>query len=240
MTLKQFAIPGLPVFPSMEGLPDTAEACRAALGSDLVRHVRSYALGPAGTNILKAAEHWQELMGISLKASISFCETPEQAVRNAKAQSVKGLLNVFWTCAVYYKQYELFFSNVDTLPFIFQVELALDEMQLACRREFAASLHRNISGLKVLSHPSPATLIRDLPVVVIAAQSNADAAIRCQRGEGDACITTETARSLYGLTTLHRFGSPPMIFFGGVSVDGASLLRQGLMDARAKQDWRGN
>src|SRR5688500_7546938 len=108
MSLKQIAIDSLPVFPSMEGLPETAEAWQAALGSDLVWHVDSYALGPAGTNILKAAEHWHEVMNITQKASIILCETPEQAVHNAKTQNDEGRLNIFWTCAVYFKQHELF------------------------------------------------------------------------------------------------------------------------------------
>jgi hypothetical protein len=68
---------------------------------------------------------------------------------------------------------------------------------------------------------------------VIPAKSNADAAIRCSHGEAEACITTETAQRLNGLATLYRFGSPPMVFFGGISSHRIDLLRRSLAQARA-------
>jgi hypothetical protein len=225
----------LSTFVSADGLPQTVEDCAEALSSDLIKVVKSHALGPAGTNILRAAEQWHREMNIDHKAKIVLCDTPEEAVTAARTNKEEGVLDVFWTCAVYFRQHELFFGFPDTLPFLFQVKLPLDEMQLACRPEMAARFLNldAISRCRVLSHPSPATLVKKLPVVVIPAKSNADAAIRCSHGEAEACITTETAQRLNGLATLYRFGSPPMVFFGGISSHRIDLLRRSLAQARA-------
>jgi hypothetical protein len=225
----------LSVFVSADDLPLTVEDCVEALSSGLIKLVKSHALGPSGTNILRAAEQWHREMNIDHKAKIVLCDTPEQAVMSARANKEEGVLDVFWTCAVYFREHELFFGFTDTLPFLFQVNLPLDEMQLACRPEMAVRLLNTdaMSGCKVLSHPSPASLVKKLPVVVIPAKSNADAAVRCSHGEAEACITTEAAQRLHGLVTLHRFGSPPMVFFGGISTHRIDLLRRGLAEARA-------
>jgi hypothetical protein len=63
------------------------------------------------------------------------------------------------------------------------------------------------------------------------ADSNAEAAVRCAAGEAEACITTESARRLYGLVKLHSFGSPEMVFFGGICQRGAELVSQALAPA---------
>lgn len=230
----------LPVFVSPEGVPQTVEDHVEALSSNLIKLVKSHVLGPAGTNILRAAEQWHREMNIDHKTKIVLCDTPEQAVTSARTNKEDGVLDVFWTCAVYFREHELFFGFPDTLPFLFQVKLPLDEMQLACRPEMAVRLLNTdaISGCRVLSHPSPATLVNKLPVVVIPARSNAAAAVRCSHGEAEACITTETAQRLNGLVTLHRFGSPPMVFFGGISSHRIDLLRRSLADAKAATNFQ--
>jgi hypothetical protein len=230
----------LSVFVSADDLPQTVEGCAEALSSDLIKLVKSHALGPSGTNILRAAEQWHREMNIDHKAKVVLCDTPEQAVISARSNREEGVLDVFWTCAVYFREHELFFGFPDTLPFLFQVQLPLDEMQLACRPEMAARLlnTNEISGCRVLSHPSPASLVKKLPVVVIPAKSNADAAVRCSHGEAEACITTETAQRLHELVTLHRFGSPPMIFFGGISSHRIDLLRRSQAEARAATNFQ--
>jgi hypothetical protein len=43
-------------------------------------------------------------------------------------------------------------------------------------------------------------------------------------------ITTETARLEYGLAKLFSFGCPEMVFFGGVSMRGAALLRSAFVE----------
>jgi hypothetical protein len=37
-------------------------------------------------------------------------------------------------------------------------------------------------------------------------------------------MTTTSARDLHRLTTAHIFGSPPMLFFGGITRRGLSVL----------------
>jgi len=230
----------LSAFVSADDLPQTVGDCVEALSSDLIRLVNSHALGPPGTNIIRAAEQWHREMNIDHKAKIVLCDTPEQAVISARTNKEEGVLDVFWTCAVYFREYKLFFGFPDTLPFLFQVNLPLDEMQLACRPEMVARLSDTdaIAGCRVLSHPSPARLVRKLPVVVVPAKSNAAAAVRCSHGEAEACITTATAQRLHGLVTLYRFGSPPMVFFGGISSHRTDLLRRSLADARAATNFQ--
>jgi len=216
-------------FACRDRVPSTRDEQFAALSSSLVVEVRSYALGPQGTNIERVARRFNHRMNIAHKASIVLCETPEHAVVASRRTTQHGVLAIFWTCAVYFKENELFFRNPDTLPFLFQETFPLDEMQLACRPEITRTLEEvPMWKWRVLTHRSPAPLLAPLPCQVLFANSNAEAAVRCRAGEAEACITTETARELYGLVKLHTFGSPPMVFFGGVCQNGAVLLRQAL------------
>ena len=238
MSHKRSPVHDLPTFHSAKGLPQSSPETIAALNSDCVRQVHSHALGPQGTNIIKAAMHWHESMGIAHKARIIECKTPEDGLQLARSAKDDGTLHVFWTCGVYFKEHELFFTNPDTLPFQFQVIMPLDEMQLASRADSVSQLlgADSIAHCSILTHPSPAPLLNTLPVKVIHVSSNAEAAIRCAAGEAEGCITTEAARVLHGLVTVHRFGSPPMIFFGGVSTAGADLLRRSLATLRVPNE----
>jgi hypothetical protein len=216
----------LPVFTRHGDLPRTTNEIRRALGSSIVKSVCSYALGPEGTNIMQAAGRWHDAMGISKKAELISCETPEQAVLLARATVTSGVLAIYWTCAVFVRENKVFFGNPDTLPFIFQQTMLLDEMQLASRPEVAGNFNCFPADWRILSHPSPAPLISRLDCSVINADSNADAARRCAAGEGEACITTENARKIHGLVKLHSFGSPEMVFFGGICQHGSVLLNR--------------
>src|SRR5581483_2965082 len=131
MSRERSPVHGLPTFASANGVPQGLPETIAALNSDCVRQVHSHALGPQGTNIIKAAVHWHQLMGIAHKARIIECKTPEEGLVRARSAKDDGTLHVFWTCGVYFKEHELFFGNPDTLPFQFQVIMPLDEMQLA-------------------------------------------------------------------------------------------------------------
>lgn len=220
----------LPIFSSYRDLPRTATDARRALRSSSIRAVRSYALGPEGTNIIQAAERWHKEMGITTKSHLLPCDTPEQAVLHARATTERGVLAIYWTCAVFIRENQVFFDNPDTLPFIFQQTMQLDDMQLAARPEVVGGSCFP-AGWRILSHPSPAPLVSSIACSIVNVNSNADAARRCAAGEGDACITTETARRIYGLVTVHSFGSPEMIFFGGICQPGAALLRRAFVEA---------
>jgi hypothetical protein len=217
-------------------LPGSFEEIRRALSSSTLRRVRSYVLGPAGTNIMQAAELWHTRMGVTQKAELVLCDTPEQAVLMAKADMQAGVLAVSWTCAVYVGENGIFFNNHDTLPFFFQQVMPLDEMQLATRPGLERQFPSMFAKWRTLSHPSPAPLLNRLGCSVIHVNSNADAARRCAAGEGEACITTETARKIYGLVKLHNFGSPEMVFFGGICRAGAALLKRAFYGAAVSED----
>jgi hypothetical protein len=215
----------LPRFTRHFGLPRSAREARRALASPVIQSVFGFALGPEGTNIMQAASLWHAEMEVSEKAELIACETPEEAVLRARAVADPRVLAIYWTCAVFVREHQIFFENPDTLPFIFQQEMQLDEMQLASRPEVARTFNGFRPDWRILSHPSPAPLVSSLPCSVIGANSNAEAARRCAAGEGEFCITTESARKIYGLVSRHNFGSPTMVFFGGISQSGADLFR---------------
>ncbi|MBI2623515.1 MAG: hypothetical protein HYW65_02975 [Candidatus Liptonbacteria bacterium] len=204
----------------------TAETKKDVVKSPMVKKVVSFALGPNGTNIAQAAGRWHEEMGISAKAEIKLCDLPESAVRENLALHEDGALGVFWTCAVFKRLNEVFFDNPGTFPFFFQYDMLLDEMQLAAISRECSKID-NPASMTIATHVSPAPLVVELVAAharVVDASSNAEAARKCEAGEVTACITTETARLMQHLVTLHRFGSPLMVFFGGITESGLALL----------------
>jgi len=220
----------LPVFPSVSNLPQDPDEIARILVSSAVREVRCFALGPAGTNIAQACERWLRRLGIEDKSTMTLCPTPEDSVVAARRETApeRGILGIFWTCAVFDREKEVFFKNPDVYPFFVQEIMLLDEMQLATRPELAAVYDGAIPAhWRIASHPSPAPLLEMLPSTVRLARSNADAAEICAAGETEACITTESARQIHGLVKIHSFGSPPMVFFGGITGGGARFFREG-------------
>jgi hypothetical protein len=219
----------LPHFPSASDLPKDPDEIVRVLCSPAVREVRCFVLGPEGTNIAQACARWLERVGLQAKSTLSYCATPEDSVAAARRETAPelGILGIFWTCAVFDREKEVFFKNPDAYPFFVQETMLLDEMQLATRPELASGHLSSIPAhWRIASHPSPAPLLDLLPCTVIPAHSNAAAAASCASGDCEACITTESARQIYNLTRLHRFGSPPMVFFGGITERGASLFRR--------------
>ncbi|MDD5068010.1 MAG: hypothetical protein PHN89_00195 [Candidatus Pacebacteria bacterium] len=225
----------LPTFPACDAVRWNDLAKRQALLSPRIRAVVSYALGPAGTNMEQVARLWHAHMGIENKAVIELCDLPETAVKRAIAMQEDGVLAVFWTCAVFARLHKVFFGNPATLPLFFVQQMALDEMQLAVRNLKYLSLiveqggtPNALSGIKIASHVSPAPLLDTLVAnraTLVDAKSNAQAAEMCAVGEVEACMTTESARKLHRLTMVHVFGSPPMLFFGGITASGFKLLK---------------
>lgn len=221
-------------------LPKFAKQVSIPSGIGLMQVLRSsvdrimhFALGPAGTNISQAAMQWSNRMGVSHKTEVVFCDTPEDSVARAREIIEPGVLPIFWTCAVYFRLNELFFRNTDTFLFQFIEVMNLDEMQLAENREavrrknaFADQWEDTI--LTIASHPSPAALMSDSCIrsnFYVRANSNAHAAKICAEGEVEQCITTESARQIYGLVKIHTFGSPAMVFFGGTTLHGIQVLQ---------------
>jgi hypothetical protein len=220
---------GLPTFVSIRNLPSEREEQRAVLASPEIERVLCFALGPDGTNnISQACFKWIARMGIGQKSEVVMCVTPEIALERSRELTDETVLGIFWTCAVYDREKDLFFGNPDTFPFYFQETMPLDEMQLATRPELVHPGGGLISGpsWRIASHPSPEGLLKSLRCEIVRALSNADAAILCASGVAEACITTESARAKQGLTTLHVFGSPEMVFFGGITEEGAALIQR--------------
>ena len=226
----------LPVFPQFQPSNWTLDGKRAALQSPQVKKVVSFALGPAGTNIAQAAAEWHLAVGIGGKSEIVLCDLPETALQKTLELNEPGVLGVFWTCAVFKRLHQIFFDHPETFPFFFQHDMLLDEMQLAV---FDENLGRHIADgvcldtITIASHVSPAPLLSGLVhegAKVVDASSNTEASRMCAAGEVSACITTESGRMIHGLRKVHSFGSPLMIFFGGISMKGMRLL----------EGWRGS
>jgi prephenate dehydratase len=219
----------LPSFPSASGLLEDPEGIARVLRSSAVKEVRCFALGPEGTNIAQACRLWLRRNGIEDKSTVILCPTPEDSVIAARRETAvdRGILGLFWTCAVFDREKEVFFENPDVYPFFVQETMLLDEMQLAAHPELIAESGGAIpEHWRIASHPSPAPLLAELPNPVVRVRSNADAAARCAAGEFEACITTESARQIHGLIRLHVFGCPPMVFFGGITAAASRLFRQ--------------
>ncbi len=217
----------LPLFRPIGGLPESDDDIREALASDQIRLIRHFALGPAGTNISQASHRWTLRMQVEHKAHTVLCDTPEDSIVAAREVVEPGALGMFWTCAVYSREMEIFFRNPDTLPFFTQETMPLDQMQLATRPSLAAALGepRVPRDWRIAVHSSPAALLPPHHPNVVLVNSNAAAAVDCAAGRVEACVTTESARSRHGLVSLHCFGSPEMVFFGGITHAGAELMR---------------
>jgi len=225
--MSRAKVQGLESFLSFEGLPRDEEEIKTVLNLREIQEIRIFALGPEGTNISQACRQWADRMGVAFKTKVILCDTPEISLEKARQVAERGVLTIFWTCAVYAKEHEFFFTNPDVLPFFFTEIMDLDEMQFATRQEMVSQLNNGEvpRNWRIASHPSPAPLVRNLKCKVVIVNSNAAAAKDCKEGAVEACITTEKARKIYNLVKVHSFGSPPMVFFGGITSKGAELLQ---------------
>ena len=210
----------LPTFPSSSSLP--VAALNGRLLQPRVKRVIHFALGPEGTNIAQASRSWSRGIGIYDKTEVILCETPETSLAGARLVTEEGVVPFFWTCAVYYALNQLFFSHPDTYPFLVSHPMPLDNMQL-CVPQAMIQKEWDVDW-RIASHPSPIPLVAGLGNPVVKTTSNSQAAIMCERGEVEACVTTAQAAALHGLTAVHEFGSPIMIFFGGTTQHGLKTL----------------
>ena len=193
---------------------------RRLLTSEAIAQVSFYALGPEGTNISQASRAWATKCGIMGKSNFYLCSTPEQSVALARTVTDGSTLPLFVTCAVYNRLAELYFTNTDCNAFLGHHYMKLDDMQLAARE----STSRIPENWVIASHPSPQHLVSGLKNRLLLVASNAVAAEMCAQSAVQACITTESARKLHGLQTIHSFGSPTMLFLFGTTPHGMALL----------------
>lgn len=234
------AVKGLECFLDMSGLPETAEELSACLRYSKVEEVRMFVLGPVGTNINQAAHRWAMRMGITdkviyqLRASSDGSDPVMPYAREARQVQIPGVLPMFWTCAVYFDLNKLFFLNPDTGPLYVSEIMNLDSMRLCVRPDMASEIVDGVipTTWRIAAHPSPTPLLSNLPNRVLRSGSNASAAKSCAAGEVQACVTTESGQDISGLAAVHVFGSPPMVFFGGITVFGRDLLREIYKDLR--------
>ena len=174
-------------------------------------------------NIPQACQIWINRLGIGDKTEIRLGRIPEEYI--ATALTVRGVVAIFWTCAVFAREHQVFFRNANTLPFFFEQVMALDEMQLVTKTAIGSIE----SDWKIASHVSPAPLVDSLVeqgCTVVDASSNGTAAQMCANGEVELAIVTESARIKYGLIKVHSFGSPEMLFLGGITEEGVRILTQ--------------
>lgn len=217
-----------------------------------IKKIYSFALGPEGTNLARASREWLEHACLMDKSVIVLCQTPEECLAEARKITNSGEVAIFWTCAVFYALKDMFFGNPDVYPFAIVHRSRLDKMQVAIRKELFPLVEFETWSFEscttyggdvfpgdpifpeswsIAAHPSPTPLLAGLKCKFVPASSNSAAAEMCARGDVEACITTESARTRTGLAKLHEFGSPDMIFFGGMTAHGFSELH------RSQQRW---
>lgn len=189
---------------------------RACLANPLLERIHCFALGPSGTNIERASREWLKRVGVDHKSSVVLCDTPEQSLQRCYAHSDdEAVVSLFWTCAVFFDEYRMFFQNADVGLFASSITLPLDNMML-CHREGDTPTRWDQS--RIACHPSPRPLLRSIEPVctVMSANSNAAAAKMCHDGAAEMCVTTEAGAQRNGLVAVHEFGSPDMVFFMGM------------------------
>ncbi|MCO6430803.1 MAG: hypothetical protein J5J00_08070 [Deltaproteobacteria bacterium] len=198
---------------------------RDFLRSSQVQKIELHALGPKGTNIAQASELYLRSIGVEHKGEVVVHPSgiePMDYAQIARNRLVDGTLPLHMECAVYYRMGDLYRARQPEMVFADHYYMRLDAMQLAGPESFDTG-----RTLKIASHPSPAGLIDAWTQRGIAkyvkATSNAAAAEMVRAGEADLCITTESGRERYGLTTHHVFGAPNMIFTIGAPLSERTL-----------------
>ncbi|WP_182875682.1 hypothetical protein [Microbispora sp. H10670] len=180
--------------------------------------LRLHTLGPAGTNCEAAARHWLERRG-DRSGEIVLHDTLEKALL---AVLEKPGNSVLLGCVVYPRLHEIVFQNIKTMALRECFVIPTHPMVLAGRSDgdivmdasdadgVAAGLRISSPAadraVRVVSHPAPVSLLDGLDVRILAADSNAQAARACARGEADACITTIVAAEANGLDVIKNFG----------------------------------
>lgn len=228
------AFPGVPI-----GFPADQARRITALHSPLVRRIRNFVLGPGlKSNIPQACIQWAKRHGLFEKCEFVPLDTPELCRQAAFACQECGVVALFWTCAVFTGEAKMFFgSAVPSMMFFIDHTMQLDEMQLAaCDGYDLQAILDAGKPVRLASHPSPSYLLHPLLAAYpqctwIEANSNGAAAQMCVAGACDVCITTGSAAQAHSLRTLHVFGSPEMVFFGGLPASHVELVALAHQDA---------
>jgi prephenate dehydratase len=160
-----------------------------------------HTLGPSGTNLELAAQHWFTRCG--RQPNVRLHPTLESAVPGLSDDGHEALL----ACAVYPDLHTLVFHNLGRLTMVDTFILPTYDMVFATRAE-------NAEVTNVVSHPAPQSLVRlaspgsTLRLVT----SNSQAARECADGAADGCITTSKAAADHGLAVQRNFGPVPMVY----------------------------
>ncbi len=204
---------------------------RRILAATGVKSVPIHALGPAGTNIEKAATLYSHTIP-GLKSSVEMHPSgvePMQYAELARQQRSPGVVPLHMECAVYYDMYRLRRERAGETTFADHQHMPLIPMLLATNLS-DEELARQ-SEIVVASHPSPLPLVHRLvedgALSYLKASSNADAALKVKEGVAQTCITTRAALQKHGLREIFDFGSPNMVFTLGtpLSPEQLRLLR---------------
>lgn len=166
---------------------------------DAIRVIHT--LGPAGTNLEMAANHWFSTRG----------RTPDVCLHRTLESAVPGLSDdgheALLACAVYPDLHSLVFQNLGLLAMVDSFILPTYDMVYAARAD-------TTQVRTVVSHPAPQSLVRRaVPgVAPTLVTSNSQAARDCARGAADACITTSKSAVDHGLEIRRHFGAVPMVY----------------------------
>jgi prephenate dehydratase len=166
---------------------------------DAIRVIHT--LGPAGTNLEMAANHWFAARGRS--PDVRLHRTLESAVPGLSDDGHEALL----ACAVYPDLHSLVFRNLGVLAMVDSFILPTYDMVYAARAD-------TTQVRTVVSHPAPQSLVAQAApgVAPTLVTSNSQAARDCARGAADACITTSKSAADHGLQVRRHFGAVPMVY----------------------------
>lgn len=170
-----------------------------------------HTLGPEGTNCAEAARFWLSRSSPAARSAedrIVLHPTLELASLELADPERDRLLS----CAAYPELHTFIFSRLDRLVMTDAFVMPTHAMVLARQQTVAPDSGR---APVIATHPAPRHLAESCAAEgaeFIAATSNADAAVRCAKGEADICVTTTAAARIYDLAVLQDFGPVPMAF----------------------------
>lgn len=160
-----------------------------------------HTLGPSGTNLEMAANHW--FSARDREADVRLHSSLESAIPGLSDDGHEAVL----ACAVYPDLHSLVFENLGRLAMVDSFILPTYDMVFATRAD-------TTEVASVVSHPAPQSLVRrvDADCKVTLVLSNSQAAKDCASGAADGCVTTSKAAADNGLVIRRSFGPVPMVY----------------------------